>query len=163
MSMYFITERNSETGKKFQQVERKSEECFNAQKQLANKYKFHSWREGYWVVYGGMSSCLNFDETPDSKIWGKGFGNGEYFPKKNSKIGKEINKEIEQLPKVTIDELNQCVGFNGAPFKTIGFSAKNDKFFGFSVGENWDFIPPTDCKEITTSEYRELFKVARSS
>jgi len=61
-------------------------------------------------------------------------------------------------PTVTIDELNQCVGFDGAPFKTIGFAGNNDSLFGFVVRDDWGFIKPDDCEEVTNSKYNELFK-----
>ena len=34
----------------------------------------------------------------------------------------------------------------------------NDEYYGFIVGENWDFKIPEDCEEITVSEYNKLFK-----
>lgn len=156
--MYFITKKTSETGKKFQKISEQRKVAFNAQKELANKYGFNTWRSAYWVVFGGMSSCFNFKETPNPKIWGKGSQNGEYYPKKNSKEGKAIWQEIQDLPNVGIDELNMCIGFDGAPFKTIGYAENNKEYFGFIVDEKWKVKIPKDCEEVTTSKYNGLFK-----
>lgn len=48
MNMYFITPKNSETGKKFQKIANKLDVCFENQKALAEKYGFTSWRGEHW-------------------------------------------------------------------------------------------------------------------
>ena len=159
-SQYFITEKTSETGKKFQAIAAKRQIVREAALQLAKKYGFQEWRSSYWSVFGGISSCSRFDETPDSKIWGKGAQLGEYYPKKNSKIGKTIHEEFKNLPIVSTEELNMCVGFDGAPFSTIGYSENNDVYFGFSIDDKWEITIPKDCEEVTLTKYKkELFFV----
>jgi len=153
--MYFITKKTSETGKKFQVISEKSDEVFKADKALAKEIGFHQWRPGYWLVYGGFSSLI-FKNTPDEKVFKKVNGN-EWMPKKNTKVGKEIQAKLDATPRVTIDELNQCIGFNGSPFKTIGFAQNNKEYFGFIISEKWDVKIPSDCEEVTCSIYRELF------
>ncbi len=155
--MYFITPKKSKTGQKFQKIYDKRDICFDAQEAFSNKYKFKTWRHAYNVAFGGMCSCADFEETPNPKIWGKGAVDGEYFPKKNSNEGKAILNEIRDLPTVSQDELNMCIGFDGAPFKTIGFCWFSDEYFGFSVGEKWHVKIPDDCEEVTTTKYRETF------
>jgi hypothetical protein len=134
-------------------------ECFKAQKALGNKYGFNKWRSGFWCVSGGISSCLEFNDIPDKKIW-KEIRLGEYLPKLTNKSGKLIEKEMIELPTVSIRELNMCIGFNSSIEFTIGFSRHNEIYFGFIIGDDWkvDITIPTDCEEITYTNYNKLFK-----
>lgn len=152
--MYFITEKKSETGKKFKIVLDKKDDVYKKQKQIANEIGFHQWRHGYWTVFGGFS-CLMFKENQNDKIWKK--QEDGWMPKLNTKEGKEIQAKLDACPKVGIEELNKCVGFDGAPFNTIGFDWSNKKYFGFTVNEKWKVKIPKDCREVTTTEYRKLF------
>ena len=156
--MYFITEKNTETGKKFQKIVEKRAVAMKEVKALAEKYNIYQWRSENGFAWGGMSSCI-FSQAPDTKIWGKSHIKGEFFPKKSTRAGKSVLKEIDLLTKVSDHELNMCVNFNGAPFKTIGFVFGNDDYFGFIVKNEWDFKKPEDCKEVTYSEYKELFNI----
>ena len=46
----------------------------------------------------------------------------------------------------------------GKKFQKIADKA-NDEYFGFTIEEDWtDIVIPSDCTEITTSKYKELFK-----
>lgn len=156
--MKFITKKNSETGKKFQKISEARKIAFNAQKAFAKKYGFKGFRPAYWVAFGGMSSCADFKENPNPFVW-KRFLSGEYYPKKSTKEGKSIWQEVQDLPRVEIHDLNMCIGFDGAPFKTIGFAENNEDYFGFIVNEGWKVKIPSDCEEVTTTKYKELFKI----
>ncbi len=157
--MYFITKKDSETGQKFQGIVEKHKIVHQARFEFCNKYGFDAYRQDAWAVYGGISSCGEFKETPDPKIWGKGSGKGEFFPKANSKDGKIIRQEIENLPVVSRHELNMCVGYEaGAPFNVIGFAQSNPEYFGFTTGNEWGIKIPADCEEVMYSKYQELFK-----
>ena len=155
--MFYITKKNTETGNKFTEIVKIKKKAFKDQKEFANKYGFETWRGGYWLVWGGISSCIDFKETPDKKIWGKGAKKGEYLPKLNSKAGKAIQKEIENLEKVSIYDLNNCIGFEEKHQKTIGFASSNDEYFGFVTDKKWNVKIPSDCKEVLESKYDELF------
>ena len=154
--MYYITKKDSETGKKFQEIAKKRDIAHNEASALAEKYNIKQWRGAYWQVFGGMSSCI-FEEKPDTKLWGKGAVDGEYFPKQNSKAGKAIYKEIDDLTCVERHELNACIGFEGG-LSTIGFSDRNKEYFGFEFDEEWKLEMPKDCEEVLTTRYNELFK-----
>ena len=156
--MYFITEKTTKTGKKFQKISDRIVEANKATINFAKKHGFKAWRPAYWVAAGGISSCGEFEKTPDPKIWGKGEAPYEFFPKRSSKAGKAIYKEIEELPKVRIHDLNDCIGFEEDAFKTIGFAHNHDKYFGFTAKEDWDIKVPNDCKEITYTEYKKIFR-----
>ena len=157
--MYFITKKNSKTGKKFQKLSDKFNVCFESQKALAEKYGFTSWRGERWVVAGGISSVIfPKDTTVDTKVW-KEVRNGEYMPKLNIKQGKAIQADFDQAITVTKAELNACIGWDEGFSKSIGFDGDNDKYFGFIIDDSWtDIIIPNDCTEITVTKYRELFE-----
>ena len=157
--MYFITEKNSETGKKFQKIANKLNVCFENQKALAKKYGFTSWRGAYWVVAGGISSVM-FPKgtTIDIKVW-KEVKKGEYMPRLNTKQGKAIQADLEQAITISKAELNACIGWDEGFRKHIGFCKANNEYFGFTIDDDWtDIIIPNDCTEITATKYRELFK-----
>ena len=159
MPMYFITKKESETGKKFQKIAEKLEVCFENQKALAEKYGFTSWRGEYWVAAGGISSVI-FPQgtTVDTKVW-KEVRNGEYMPRLNIKQGKSIQYDFDQAVTISKKELNACIGWKEGFSEHIGFSKANNEYFGFIIEEDWTDVPiPSDCTEITTSKYRELFK-----
>lgn len=153
--MYYITKKTSETGKKFQVIDEKINKVTEMDVKISKQIGFTRWRGDYWSVYGGFSSLI-FDEAPDKKIY-KNLGAKEWMPKLNNKAGKAVQAILNSGLKLSKNELNQCVGFNGAPFKTIGFARNNDKYFGFVVDEKWNIEVPSDCEEITYTKYRELF------
>ena len=157
--MYFITEKNSETGKKFQKIANKLNVCFENQKALAKKYGFTSWRGAYWVVAGGISSVMfTKGTTIDIKVW-KEVKKGEYMPRLNTKQGKAIQADLEQAITISKAELNACIGWDEGFSKHIGFCKANNEYFGFTIDDDWtDIIIPNDCTEITATKYRELFK-----
>jgi len=157
--MKFKTLKTSETGIKFQKVVEKKELAFEEAKKLSDEIGFEQWRPDRWVAFGGVEFVYFKDKVnPDQKIW-KDTGHG-LQPKGNTKAGKEIQEKFKNLTVVDKDDLNQCIGFNGAPFKCIGFSYQNPDYFLFSIDESWKCQIPDDCQEITVSEYRELSKVS---
>lgn len=157
--MYFITEKTSETGQKFAVIAEKLKAVFKAQKEIANKYGFNKWRSGHWVVAGGFSSVIFNDESKvDRAIW-KQDKFGEWMPKLNSVTGKEIAAAFKECPTVDSEDLNMCIGFNGAPFQTIGYSANSETHFGFIANREWKVKIPKDCKDVTETEYNKMFKI----
>ena len=158
--MYFITEKNSETGKKFQKIMDKLDVCRKDQKALADKYGFTSWRRAYWKAAGGISSVI-FPKgaTIDTKVWKQIKGKDEYMPRLNIKQGKAIQAEFDQATVITKGELNACIGWGESFINCIGLDWNNDEDFGFTIEDDWtDIIIPNDCTEITATKYREFFK-----
>ncbi|HET8886818.1 MAG TPA: hypothetical protein VFM70_10755 [Salinimicrobium sp.] len=153
--MKFKVLRSSETGNKISIVEKKANEANEAARQLSKEIGFDRWRGGYWCAFGGVSCVMFKNNPPNPKLWKK--QEDGFFPKKNSKDGKELAEKFENLPSVGYDELNKTIDFDGAPWKHIGINFNNDKFFGFVVGDDWDYEPNEDCEEITVSEYKRLF------
>lgn len=153
--MYFITKKDSETGKKFQALDEKIIEKRDAINKLIDKY-------GLTGVYihkpscGGRIHSVEFKETPNPKLWKKARHVG-YYPKR-TKEGIAIIKEFCSIPQISSNDINMCVGFGGAPFKTIGYNLTSiGDYFGFEVGDDWVFTPPADCEEVTSSRYKQLF------
>ena len=160
MTMYFITKKESETGKKFQKIVDKLKVCLEDQKALADKYGFISWRGAHWEVAGGISS-VTFHKcaTVDSKLWKLVKGKTEYKPRLNTKEGKAVQADFDQATVITKGELNACIGWGESFFKNIGLEWNKDEYFCFKIEEDWTDVPiPADCTEITTSKYKELFK-----
>lgn len=137
------------------------EQVLQAAKDMAKEIGYYTWRQGVWVAYGGVSS-VTFKDTPDLKIWKKvNLENypQEYFPRMSNKQGKELAAKLRGLPTVSIKELNDCLGFKETLFKSIGFYRNNDTYFGFTTNDGWKFKAPADCKEITYTEFKKLFKL----
>lgn len=153
--MKFKTLKSSITGQKFEAVNKKAKQAHKETVELSKKIGFEQWRIGYWCAYGGIS-CVMFKSIPDEKLWKK--EKDGYAPKLNVKAGKEIRKLFDEVTSVSYDELNQCIGFDGAPWKHIGVSFDNDEWIGFEVDEKWNVNIPKDCTEVTTTEYNNLFR-----
>lgn len=150
--MYYKTRVDSETGKKFTELQNKKDLLHNQNKQLAEKYGFSQWT--VWSFGRDIATVL-FDEEPDGKLWHKN-KDGSYRPSKKVKAGKEIDKEFKSVSRLEMEDHNYPVGLKD-PFKRIGFNLTRKDFYGFEVGDDWEFEPPTDCEEITSIEYKSLF------
>ena len=65
-----------------------------------------------------------------------------------------------QFETVTKEELNKCVGINLNESSSIGFAMADEEYFGFMVteiqAERSKFISPSDCTEITLTEFNKL-------
>ena len=118
--MYFITKRDSDTGKKFEEVVRKRKLYFDAQIALADEYGYEKWRYGHFSAFGGISACI-FINPPDEKVWKKIKNPNEFMPRRNIKEGKEILKRFEELPSIKYQELNMCIGWD-EDWNCIGFA-----------------------------------------
>ena len=160
--MKFKTKRDSETGKRFEALNIKSQDYHRQASEVARKYGATKWTLPFLSCYGGIASIIVEDESViDQKHWKKSRNiENAWLPRLSTRVGKRISKEFEALPFVDFQELNKCVGFEGDFFTRIGFSFKNPDWFLFSVKESWNFTPPEDCIEITVKEYKELSAVS---
>lgn len=160
MDLYFYTDKESETGLKFFGLWVRGEAAKEASITMARKYGFESCRPSRTSYNGGISSFYKPSDQTDLTHFKKykNYSN-EYFPKRNTKEGFAIIEEINQLPVVDIDELNNIVGYDTGGWKNshIGFNI-GEKHYGFIVGATWDCKIPSDCIEVTGSEYLDLFK-----
>jgi hypothetical protein len=154
--MYFKTLRTSETGKKFQELYNEMDICIKARKEFLDKYGIESFTQSFNVGFGGFHSAFKVDQPLDLDIW-KRNKDGYYTPKISTQKGKEIKKEIDSLPTISVDEINSCAGHKTDFFERIGYSFKDKNYIGFVIGNNWTYTPPKDCEEITITEYHKLF------
>lgn len=167
--MYFITEKTSDTGKKFAEVVKKRNIAWKAAKAFAEKYNIIEWRPAdivtdsknrtHFSMWGGISSMI-FKQIPDKSIYKNVYGSSkEWMPRRNKAAGLEIWKELDKLPVVTMDELNSAIGYKGDFNAHIGFAQTSKKFFGFITKSKWKIKIPADCKEVTETEYRKIFNI----
>lgn len=152
--MYYITEKNSETGKKFQVFSDKNKAIFREEKALADKYNYNEWILSGFTIRGNIAYVRFKDESQvDMSVWKKDGQN--YSPRLNTKKGKQIKADFQNLEILLWEDLNACIGWDS--FGTcIGFN-ENDNYFGFSVREEWEVPIPNDCKEITHTEWKKIF------
>lgn len=152
MKKYYRTLRTSTTGRNFQHLSDKTDECFNAQSAMSDKYGFTEWRGALWAVSGGISSVI-FSTKPDVKLWK--CKNGEYTPRCSNSAGKDIQADFDNMPQVTRSEVNNCIGWNER-LSVIGVAFEDPYFFGCVVNSDKVKTMPDDCEEITASEYEKL-------
>ena len=86
--------------------------------------------------------------------WRKDPNNQGYIPRKNTKKGKKLYDELQNLPVVTSTELNLCIGWEKG-IVHIGFK-EGKEYFGFSTNSKYEIIIPKDCREITETEYNNI-------
>ena len=153
--MFFITKKDSETGKKFQKICEKIDFCHNEAVKIAEKYGFKEWYEHPVCASGGIYKA-HFDnpDEVDLSIWRKDPNNQGYIPRKNTKKGKKLYNELQNLPVVTPTELNLCIGWEKG-IVHIGFK-EGKEYFGFSTNSKYEIIIPKDCREITETEYNNI-------
>lgn len=160
MKLYYKTDLISKTGSKFSEIYNRGNAAREACILLAKKYGFESCRQSRTSYQGGISSFYKPGKSTDLTHWkqNKNYPN-EFYPKRNTKEGLEIIKEIEMLPVVDIDELNNIIGYDTRGWKSssIGFNLSKD-YYGFVVFAKWECVIPDDCVEITGSEYARIFK-----
>jgi len=156
--MKFKTLKTSETGKKFAAIQVKLHEAHEAVVALTEEIGANQWRPAYWVINSGISALFfpeDFQVPRHFKKLHSSKGGG-YMPRLDRLEGKLLQKKINSLPMVQIEELNMCVGFKEKIFKTIGYESTNKEYYLFSLKDDWKFVAPGDCEEITVSEYNRL-------
>lgn len=159
--MYFKTNKDSETGKKFQQFSDKVKEAQKATFAFLAPFEIKAYNHNGFYIEGGVVK-IHTKKQPDPKLWKASKKENEYVPNTRTKAGKELEKALDKLPFVSRLELNMCIGWNER-FYSIGFK-NGDEFFGFIVSEKFfsnegHWLPiaiPDDCTEITSIEYKAL-------
>lgn len=154
---YFKVSADSETGKKFAEFYKTLRSIRKQQKALSEKYGFDQWKESNHGDYGVITGVLFNNITPDKTIWKK-HDKESMYPKSSSIIGRQIIEEFEQVETMDRYTPNKIVGYDGGFFHQIGYHYKVKGFYGFQVGDDWNFKPKKDQIEITVTEYQKLFK-----
>ena len=157
--MYYITRKNSETGKKMQELLDKASAI---RKQISEYLKLLGANPNQWVCsdkyfFNTGVIAVVFDKEPDLKIW-KEFKKipNSYQPRMTSYEGKKIQSKFQSIGVIDRVDLNEVVGF-GQVFQHVGFDLGSKDYFCFMLREEWQHTMPEDCEEITYTKYLELF------
>lgn len=154
--MKYITKRSSETGKKFEELEKRKNEVWGKIKQLGEELGFQNFCSS--SLFSLNIAAVKFDHQPDLKTFKKSSISREnmYEPRLSTKAGKEIAKKFKDCGSISQREINACIGYKNL-FRTIGYDFSNKEFIGFEVKENWKVKVPEDCTEVTVTDYNNLF------
>ena len=157
--MYYITRKNSETGKKMQELLDKASAI---RKEISEYLKLLGANPKSWVssdkyFFNTVVRAVLFESEPDMKIWKvfKNFPNS-YQPRITTYEGKKIQSKFQSIGVIDRVDLNRIVGF-GQVFQHVGFDLGSKDYFCFMLREDWRHTMPEDCEEITYKRYLELF------
>ena len=157
--MYYITRKNSETGKKMQELLDKASAI---RKEISEYLKLLGANPKSWVssdnyFFNTGVIAVIFDKEPDLKIW-KEFKKipNSYQPRITTYEGKKIQAKLDSIEAIDRVDLNRIVGF-GQVFQHVGFDLGSKDYFCFMLREDWRHTMPEDCEEITYKRYLELF------
>lgn len=157
--MYYITPKNSETGKKMQALIDKAKKI---RTEISDYLKVIGAKHYQWVTSDNylLNTKINaalFDKEPDMKIWKvfKQFPNA-YQPRLTTYEGKKIQAMFDSVESIDRVDLNRIVDF-GQVFQRIGVDLNSEEYFCFMIREEWNHTMPADCEEITYAKYLELF------
>lgn len=154
--MYYITNIESETGQKLNKVLDEINRCRIASiKFLSQMRGSRRFLEDPYSAAGGIVA-VEFPTNPDAKKW-RHFRKrrGFYAPNKKYKGGKELQAQIDDLPKVSNQKINEAIGYDSM-WNRPGL-AKNGFHIGIEVNHEWEVQMPSDCKEVTQTEYLTFF------
>ena len=157
--MYYITRKNSETGKKMQALLDKASAI---RKEISDYLKLVGANPNQWVssdnyFFNTGVIAVIFEKEPDLKIW-KEFKKipNSYQPRITTYEGKKIQEKLDSIEAIDRVDLNRIVGF-GQVFQHVGFDLGSKDYFCFMLREDWRHTMPEDCEEITYKRYLELF------
>ena len=157
--MYYITRKNSETGKKMQELLDKASAI---RKEISEYLKLLGANPNQWVsshnyFFNTIVRAVLFESEPDMNIWKvfKNFPNS-YQPRITTYEGKKIQAKLDSIEAIDRVDLNRIVGF-GQVFQHVGFDLGSKDYFCFMLREDWQHTMPEDCEEITYKRYLELF------
>lgn len=158
--MYYITKKDSDTGKKFAEVYAKIEKASDETRALAKELGAKKFCTARWEVSGGLEAVILPSGTDNKALrLNKKFGfDNAYVPNLKTKEGRELKEKIANLFTVSKNELNDVVGYDDGYFSNIGYNIKNPDYYAFMIKEEWKLKMPSDCEEITTTKFNEMFK-----
>lgn len=156
--MYYITKKDSETGKKFQELLDTMRQYRQHAFKIAERFGTTKIVRPGFSIDGGVFAVVEPTIIDDKLIrpLKKFKVKNSYVPNTRTKKGKELQKELDELPVVMTHDLNAVIGWDEA-FSNIGYDYNNPEYFAFSVKESWNIKMPEDCTEITTAQYKEMF------
>lgn len=156
--MYYITPKNSETGKKMQAL---IDKAAAIRIEISDYLKAIGANPNEWIGLGNKFmtdfTAAFFDKEPNMKIWKK-FNKvpGTYQPRKTNYEGKKIAAKFESIERITRYAINEIIGYDEC-FNTAGYDCRNSEYICFIIKQEWNHTMPADCEEITYAKYLELF------
>lgn len=157
--MYYKVPKSSPTGEQLTALRERIKSANDSALSLVQSVGAETFRPGYWAIGGGVSSIIFPAGKPDKselKHWKRGAQKGEYLPSERTKQGKELIAKIEALPRVLRDDLNRIVGYSHR-WNVCGIQWNKDAdYYLINFMENWEYQIPSDCIELTRSEYKDL-------
>ena len=155
-TLYFKTEKDTETGEKIKALLERGLIGAAQAKQFCKKVGAEeNYLRNDRYIFGTGLRAVTFQEEPDLKNWKRFKGWDGYFsPRLSTKEGKELGKQIDEMESVEKTEIGEAIGLEDF-FKSPGFTNGN-LFFGFAIKDEWNLKMPSDCIEITGTEYSNL-------
>lgn len=162
--MFYITKRDSETGKKFADLQQLFAQSHKEKVELAKKYGFGGWTE--WQIGFGIANVVFAEGViPDEKLWkpSKSHNRDCYKPNLRTKVGRALQNELNSAKRVYPQDINFPVlrDHPDNPWMTIGFRSAGN-YYGFETPAKWKYELPADCEEVTSIKYKELFPEAKN-
>lgn len=159
--MYYQVPKSSPTGQLLTALQERMYAANEEALKLVQSLGAETFRPRSLSIAGGVSSIIFPEGKPDKselKHWKRGALKGEYMPNERTKKGKELAAKIDKLPHVWRHELNSIVGYKHR-WNVCGIQWNKDKdYYLISMMENWEYQIPSDCIELTQSEFKELSK-----
>lgn len=152
-AIYYLIDKESETGKKITEFKERIEhakliqkEVFAKIEEIANVEIDHYQWWGNLII--GQPIGFEFPSNPDPEVWKVVYG-GMFFPK--AKKGKKLIELINTIPEIERREFDRLIG-NNKNFRHSGMYLYGEKY-GISVDSEWEFQPNSDMVEVTYTQY----------
>lgn len=158
--MKFKVKKSSNLGQKIKAFYERRTACMEENTRFVKTLEFGddvSWYERPGR-YAGVGGIVIENITPEQKKKWKQTFFGGYFPKVNSKAGKELAKQFNAQPSIPKKVLGIMLGVSCALTQRPGLSPGHPEFYLVNFkDETWrSKTMPEDMVEITTREYHQL-------
>lgn len=157
-TIYYKTEKTSETGKKMQSLIDKGKNIKKLIKAFLVEIGASNYGTRSYCAFGTGITAIEFKEEPNMKTYKK-FKDfeGYYQPRMSSTEGRIINEKMTNFEVISRDEINEVIDFNSF-LQHCGYAiSKKNNCFGFCIDSEWKHTMPTDCVEVTYTEYNNTF------
>ncbi len=161
--MHFKTLKTSETGKKLQHLEDRLTNAMALSKYMIMQLKADGWKNASLCYSGGISE-IEYKDPKAVPNYMKELSTGNYMPNMESVEGRKVQSLIDELPTVTIREMNTAVGIDGKSLISAAFYFSNKKYYLWTIyakavdTKMAEVHLPKDCDLIKKEEYSKLMK-----
>lgn len=154
MDRYYKIPKNSETGKKLNEVIRKAEEFEALRVDFAKKYNLKATFSSRFYLCSVVG--VEFKKTPDIINWRIVGDKKCYIPRTRTKDDELLDRWNElQEKKIPRSAIDKIIGGKDA-FKQCGLDFSFPDFFYVTIGDINAYDIPADCIEISNIEYLNL-------